>query len=192
MTTGEDPTVNMTEEEREEYNKAQLEKERAEQEALPYKWKQTLQDVDVIVPVPKGTKSKQLNVQILKKKLVVGLKGQEAIIDGELCKEVKLDDSTWLIDGDEVHIHLEKVNQMQWWENVITTHPKIDTTKIQPENSKLSDLDGETRSVVEKMMFDQRQKAAGLPTADELKKQEMLKKFQEQHPELDFSNTKIA
>jgi hypothetical protein len=119
------------------------------------------------VPVPKGIKSKQLNIQILKKKLVVGLKGHDAIIDGELCKEVKLDDSTWLIgivcrtewsywriyvDGDEVHIHLEKVNQMQWWENVITTHPKIDTTKIQPENSKLSDLDGETRSVVEKMM----------------------------------------
>jgi hypothetical protein len=64
---------------------------------LPYKWKQTLQDVDVIVPVPKGIKSKQLNIQILKKKLVVGLKGHDAIIDGELCKEVKLDDSTWLI-----------------------------------------------------------------------------------------------
>lgn len=48
-------------------------------------------------------------------------------------------------DQESVLIHLEKLNQQQWWENVLTHHPKLDTTKIQPENSKLSDLDGETR-----------------------------------------------
>ena len=49
-------------------------------QALPYKWKQTLQDVDVTVPVPKGTRGKDVDVIIKKNHLTVGLKGKEPII----------------------------------------------------------------------------------------------------------------
>ncbi|KAF9270190.1 nuclear movement protein nudC [Marasmius fiardii PR-910] len=180
-------------EERKARNQEDRAREAAEQAVLPYKWKQELGEVDITVPVPKGTKGRDLVIVIQKKKLSVGLKGKDKIFEGELCKEIRVDDSTWTLEDNEtVHIHLEKMNNQQWWENVLTHHPKIDTTKIEPENSKLSDLDGETRGMVEKMMFDNQQKQMGKPTSDELKKMEALKKFQDAHPELDFSNVKIS
>ncbi len=58
-------------------------------------------------------------------------------------------------DGPSVAIELQKVNKMEWWTCIIKGHPEIDTTKIEPENSKLADLDDETRSIVERMMVPQ-------------------------------------
>jgi len=157
-----------------------------------YVWTQQLADLHVIVPVPTGTKTRDLNVKLSKKKITVGLNGQPPIIDGEFYKPVILDDCFWTLeDNKEVSIQLQKENAMEWWKCVMKGEPEIDTSKVQPENSKLSDLDGETRQTVEKMMYDQRQKAMGLPTADEQKKNDMLKKFMDAHPEMDFSKAKI-
>jgi len=184
---------NLSKEEREVRDKEDRARESAEQAALPYTWRQELGEVDVVVPVPKGTRAKDLSVVLQKKKLSVGLKGQDKILDGRLCKDVKVEDSTWTLqDNQAVLIHLEKLNQQEWWENVLTHHPKINTRKIEPPNSKLSDLDGETRGMVEKMMFDNQQKQMGKPTSDEMKKMEALKRFQAAHPEMDFSKAKIS
>jgi hypothetical protein len=66
-------------------------------EALPYQWTQELGEVDIVVPVPRGTRAKDVAVVLQKKKLSVGLKGQEKILEGELCKDIKVEDSTWTI-----------------------------------------------------------------------------------------------
>ncbi|KAJ7357316.1 nuclear movement protein nudC [Mycena albidolilacea] len=193
MASAADDYDSLSAEDRQIRDKQDRAREQEEQAALPYKWTQELTEVDIIVPVPKGTRGKDLAVVIQKKKLSVGLKGQDKILEGELCQAIKVEDSTWTLeDNQSVLIHLEKINRQQWWENVLTHHPKIDTRKIEPENSKLSDLDGETRGMVEKMMFDNQQKQMGKPTSDELKKQEALRKFQAAHPEMDFSKAKIS
>ncbi|KAG8092745.1 hypothetical protein GUJ93_ZPchr0012g20879 [Zizania palustris] len=158
-----------------------------------YSWTQQLPEVNVTVPVPQGTKSRFVICDIKKDHLKVGLKGQPPIIDGELYKPVKVDDCFWSIeDGKSLSILLTKKDQMEWWRSVVKGDPEVDTQKVEPENSKLADLDPETRQTVEKMMFDQRQKQMGLPTSDEMQKQEMLKKFMDQHPEMDFSRAKLA
>eukprot|EP01120_Amphizonella_sp_Union-15-10_P016285 TRINITY_DN8534_c0_g1_i3.p1 TRINITY_DN8534_c0_g1~~TRINITY_DN8534_c0_g1_i3.p1 ORF type:complete len:189 (+),score=55.24 TRINITY_DN8534_c0_g1_i3:58-567(+) len=160
----------------------------------PYTFTQTLSEVSVVLPLPKETKGKDLDVKIQPKHLAVKYVGSsEYLVNAPLFKDVKKGDCFWSIEGGKIlNIELQKKNQMEWWSCVCQGDPEIDTTKIEPENSKLSDLDGETRSMVEKMMWDQRQKQMGLPTSDDLKKQETLKKFMEQHPEMDFSNAKFA
>uniref|UniRef100_A0A3Q7I8G7 CS domain-containing protein n=1 Tax=Solanum lycopersicum TaxID=4081 RepID=A0A3Q7I8G7_SOLLC len=157
-----------------------------------YSWGQSLQEVTINVPVPPvsilftlGTKSRFIIVEIKANTLKVGLKNQPLILDGEYFKGVKVDECYWsLEDQKEISILLTKQNKCDWWKSLFKGGEEIDTQKVEPEPSKLSDLDTETRAAVEKMMFDQRQKQMGLPSSEEIKNQDMLKQFMKQNPHM--------
>ncbi|QQP48727.1 Nuclear migration protein nudC, partial [Caligus rogercresseyi] len=87
-----------------------------------YKWTQTLSEVELRTWTSESSKI------------------PPPIIDGEFPETIKKDDSAWLIED-------KKANTMSWWPKLVLSDPEINTKKIQPENSKLSDLDGETRSM---------------------------------------------
>jgi hypothetical protein len=160
-----------------------------------YVWTQTLSEVNANILVPDNTRGRDLNITIAKKHLKVGLRSQPGtwIVDAPLCKPIIVDDSFWTVeDGNRLAINLQKSNQMEWWDCVCQGDPKIDVRAVRPESSSVSDLEGETRKTVEKMMYDQRQKAMGLPSSDEEEKLNMLEKFKKQHPEMDFSNVKMS
>jgi len=60
-------------------------KEQAEQDALPYKWTQTIGELDLTFVVPGNLKGRDLKVDISKSRLVAGIKGQEPVISVCTC-----------------------------------------------------------------------------------------------------------
>eukprot|EP00835_Amoeboradix_gromovi_P001096 NODE_43_length_28809_cov_0.237200.p15 type:complete len:172 gc:universal NODE_43_length_28809_cov_0.237200:15710-15195(-) len=157
-------------------------------------WTQTLEEVSICIRTKKGVSKSDIKILIGVGNLKALVCGEE-FLNGEYFDKVVSDGCTWTLSRHEdytsVDIVLEKMNKQKWWASVLKGMEEIDTTKLEPENSKLSDLDGDTRTMVEKMMFDQRQKEMGKPTSEEKSKVEMLEKFKKLHPEMDFSNAKV-
>lgn len=143
----------LSKDERSTYDARQAAKEAKEQAGLPYQWNQTLDSVSLTFGVPSGTRGKDIGASLKRKSISFGLKGHERkVVEGDLFDTIKEEDSTWSVSDGTVEVHLEKVSRERWWPHVLTKDPKIDTTKINPESSKLSDLDAESRAMVEKMM----------------------------------------
>ncbi|PYH90857.1 hypothetical protein BO71DRAFT_281923, partial [Aspergillus ellipticus CBS 707.79] len=77
-----DPTAQETAV-REAEEKARKAQEDAEQAQLPYKWTQSIGDVDVTIAVAGNLRGRDLDVVLTKTKIKVAVRGEEAII--EVC-----------------------------------------------------------------------------------------------------------
>lgn len=79
------------------------------------------------IPLTTVVQGRDITVKVLKKKLFVGIKGQPPIIDGELHRDVKNEETTWQLDeeGKTIEITLEKESDIFWWTQLMTTDPEI-------------------------------------------------------------------
>lgn len=76
-----DRPASPTPEERAAQEKEAKAREEEEQSKLPYKWTQTIADLDITAEVPANLKGKDFDVKISKTSLKAGIKGQEPIIE---------------------------------------------------------------------------------------------------------------
>lgn len=123
-----------------------------------YSWTQTLKDFTLIIPIDEEVKSKQIKLDYTKFDFNLKIKGKDYLIGKKFPKEIRTPEFVWTIEVNEMtdektlNITCEKMNQMEWWESMFEGDQKINLDKINAEQSNLSDLDGETRQTVEKMM----------------------------------------
>lgn len=163
-----------------------------------YSWTQhDIKEININIPIPSNIRGKDVIFKYDSKNVCIQIKGQEPIIQGEFCNPIKPDSLLWSVEevknGKAISVTFEKLDNMKWWDCLVKGETPIDTSKINPEPSKISDIeDPEMKAQIEKMMFDTRQKQMGLPTSDDLKKNEMLSQFMKAHPEMDFSKCKFG
>lgn len=77
-----------------------------------YRWSQTDQDVEISVPVPEDTKSKEVKVKFLPRQLVVTVR--DTTLDLTLFAPVRPDECNWTLSKGVLSITMEKVSEGRW------------------------------------------------------------------------------
>ncbi|KAJ0177072.1 hypothetical protein K1T71_007081 [Dendrolimus kikuchii] len=161
-----EPPVIPTQKNSETYNGAEREK---------YLWAQTIMDLDVIVKLPPYIKSsKDLKVTINAGDVCVACKDGDIIIKDKLPYKIKSIDSFWSISEGRLLMHLEKA-QERWWYKFLEEEEAIDLSSIDCSRP-LDELPEDHIAKVRELQWNQEQKRRGLPTSDEIRNIEVLKK----------------
>ncbi|KAJ8727979.1 hypothetical protein PYW08_016364 [Mythimna loreyi] len=148
------------------YNGAEREK---------YLWSQNIMELDVTVKLPPDVKSsKDLKVTINPSDICVARRNGDIILKDSLPYKIKTIDSFWSISEGKLLMHLDKV-QERWWNKLLTSEEPIDLDKIDCSRP-LDDLPEDHVAKVREMQWNQERKMQGLPTSDEIRNMDVLKK----------------
>nr|UPI11534.1 NudC domain-containing protein 3 [Mythimna separata] len=148
------------------YNGAEREK---------YLWSQNIMELDVTVKLPVDIKSsKDLKVIINPSDICVARRNGDIILKDSLPYKIKTIDSFWSISEGKLLMHLDKV-QERWWNKLLNSEEPIDLDKIDCSRP-LDDLPEDHVAKVREMQWNQERKMQGLPTSDEIRNIEVLKK----------------
>eukprot|EP01094_Clydonella_sp_ATCC50884_P003135 TRINITY_DN12416_c0_g1_i1.p2 TRINITY_DN12416_c0_g1~~TRINITY_DN12416_c0_g1_i1.p2 ORF type:complete len:161 (-),score=55.31 TRINITY_DN12416_c0_g1_i1:84-566(-) len=128
-----------------------------------YRWTQSVREVMVMVPVPKSTRGRDVVCEIGSKRLKVGLKNATPVLEGELGGVAVADDSLWALEDDD------------------KTEGKVIVVTLQKVKAH------DTWSAVVKGKDE-----LSVVEAEEIKKKQMLEKFQNEHPGFDFSGAEFS
>jgi len=132
-----------------------------------YEWTQTLNEVSVVMGLPENVKAKDLTVEIQPSSVSIRLKKDNtALLEGNLINKVRVDESTWSLEGSALLLTLDKAVKT-WWKTVIEGDEEIDTDLVD-STRKISEYDEATQGAIRKIIFDQNQQRLGLPTSDEI------------------------
>jgi hypothetical protein len=185
------------EKEEEDARKDKEEGEVKERGGTPYKcggvtekylWNQTLVDMIISIPMPTTMTKDKINVKFSEDHCHISIKGEEdkPILHGKWHDRIdvrpgltQVYETIWTLEeyeGNKVmNVFLSKFHDFQvWWDCVVEGEPKIDTGKVSPEESNMQYMDDDIKAEVDKAMYDQRQRALGLPTIEQQQNQQKM------------------
>lgn len=123
-----------------------------------YSWTQTAYDLTVMVPL-NFVQIKDICIEITNRQILIFVKGENVLPYSELTFDIKVDRSYWYKDENTLIIELEKYKKHEWWKSVFVGEKEIDASKVVPPTESIGDLDSETISTIDKMIYDQKKKA---------------------------------
>ncbi|KAH9308351.1 hypothetical protein KI387_036262, partial [Taxus chinensis] len=102
-----------------------------------FEWDQSLEELDIYIPLPKNVPTKLFYCKIQSQHLEVGIKGNPPYLNHDLTSPVKVDSSIWTLEDDIMHITLQKRDKGKTWPSPIHGQGELDPYSVDQEQRRL-------------------------------------------------------